>query len=240
MIKTLLNLTLTVNRQNKKEMKLQRFFLVLLIGVLAVHIVPAQTEKETSLPRKERRKWRKQKKEMSTLEFKNLFEEYLNLLDQKVQIADMQDEIQSLKDQTVEKDVQLDDFRKQLTRVQAEYKAAQLELKKMKEQLTTYNPNLINGEDFGVGVAFRVQVGAFRKKDLKKYAKTSEEFAEEEMEDLRKYVIGNFRNYEDANVLKRYLREMGVNDAWIVPYKEGKRVELKEVLDTLDNKKVLE
>ena len=71
--------------------------------------------------------------------------------------------------------------------------------------------------------------------DLGKYANQSREFSQEEMQELRKYVIGNFRNYEDANVLKRYLREMGVEDAWIVPYRDGKRVPLKDVLTAQSN-----
>ena len=67
--------------------------------------------------------------------------------------------------------------------------------------------------------------------DLGKYAEQSKEFSQEDMQELRKYVIGNFRNYEDANVLKRYLREMGVEDAWIVPYRDGRRVPLKDVIN---------
>ena len=118
--------------------------------------------------------------------------------------------------------------------MQAAYQAAQRELENLKNQpapLHQHNPNVVNGEDFSVGVVFKVQVGAFRKMDLEKYAETSKQFDQEDMEELRRYVIGNFRNYEDANVLKRYLREMGVEDAWIVPYKDNRRVPLKEVIE---------
>ena len=30
---------------------------------------------------------------------------------------------------------------------------------------------------------------------------------------------------------KKYLREMGVSDAWVVAYKDGNRVELKDALE---------
>ena len=30
---------------------------------------------------------------------------------------------------------------------------------------------------------------------------------------------------------KKYMREMGVKDAWIVPYRDGERVEIKDVLE---------
>ena len=109
--------------------------------------------------------------------------------------------------------------------MQAAYQAAQREIENIKDESITpvYNPELINGEDFSVGVVFKVQVGAFRKIDLAKYAETAKDF-DQEGNELRKYIIGNFRNYDDANILKRYLREMGVSDAWIVPYRDGKRV----------------
>lgn len=213
-------------------MKLQKTFLTLLLGVFVASIALAQTTEQRPLTKKEKKEWKKRKKKMSPEDFKALYDENSS---QKAQIASIEGEIQNLESQVSAKDDQVGDLQKQVTRMQAAYQAAQREIDNLKEQQANqpvYNPELINGEDFSIGVVFKVQVGAFRKMDLKKYAESSKEFSEEGMEELRKYVIGNFRNYEDANVLKRYLREMGVNDAWIVPYRDGQRVPLKEVLDT--------
>ena len=46
-----------------------------------------------------------------------------------------------------------------------------------------------------------------------------------------RYTLGEFRDYWEADKFKKYLREMGVKDAWIVPYKDGKRVPIKDVLE---------
>ena len=47
----------------------------------------------------------------------------------------------------------------------------------------------------------------------------------------KKYTLGFFGDYWEAENFKKYLREMGVKDAWIVAYKNGSRVELKDVLE---------
>lgn len=210
-------------------MKPQKVLLTLVLGILVASVALAQTADERPLTKKEKREWKKKKKKMSPEDFRIMYEENTS---QKAQIASMEGEISSLESQITSKDDKISDLQKQVTRMQAAYQAAQNEIEnlKSKPQPPAYNPDLINGEDFSKGVVFKVQVGAFRKMDLEKYANTSKEFDSEGADDLRKYVIGNFRNYEDANVLKRYLREMGVDDAWIVPYRDGERVPLKDVL----------
>ncbi len=212
-------------------MRITKTFGMLLLGVFVATAAIAQTETQRPLTKKEKKEWRKKKKQMSEQDFRNMYEQNTA---QKASIASMQSEISSLEAQVTEKDGQVSDLQKQVTRMQAAYQAAQRELENLKSQpqqvQPAYNPNVVNGEDFSIGVVFKVQVGAFRKMDLEKYAESSNEFDQEDMEELRRYVIGHFRNYEDANVLKRYLREMGVQDAWIVPYKDNRRVPLKEVI----------
>ncbi len=216
-------------------MKTTKVFFTLLIGILSATMAFGQmTKAEKKAYKREMKEWKKKKKAMSPDDFKVLFEEHTAL---KASNAAMVGEVETLEEQITAKDNQISDQQKNVQRMQAQYQATQRELDKLKAKPAqpAYNPELINGEDFSVGVVFKVQVGAFRKMDLGKYAQQSKEFSQEEMQELRKYVIGNFRNYEDANVLKRYLREMGVEDAWIVPYRDGKRVPLKDVLQAQSN-----
>ena len=211
-------------------MKTSKVFFTLLVGVLTASMAFGQmTKAEKKAYKLEMKEWKKKKKAMTPDDFKVLFEEHST---QKAKNAALTGEVETLEEQISAKDIKLTDLQKQVTRMQTTYQAAQRELENLKNQpqQPAYNPDLVNGEDFSVGVVFKVQVGAFRKIDLGKYAKQSKDFNQEDAEELRKYVIGNFRNYEDANVLKRYLREMGVEDAWIVPYRDGRRVPLKDVL----------
>ena len=216
-------------------MKTTKVFFTLLIGILSATMAFGQmTKAEKKAYKREMKEWKKKKKAMTPDDFKVLFEEHTAL---KASNAAMVGEVETLEEQITAKDQQISDQQKQVQRMQAQYQATQRELDNLKSQpkQPAYNPEVINGEDFSVGVVFKVQVGAFRKMDLGKYANQSKEFSQEEMQELRKYVIGNFRNYDDANVLKRYLREMGVEDAWIVPYRDGKRVPLKDVLTAQSN-----
>ena len=213
-----------------------RVVLTLFIGILTASLAFGQmTKAEQKAHKKEMKEWKKRKKRMSSEDFKELVDNQIQL---KAAAAGALSDIESLENQVATKDGQIGDLQKQVTRMQASYQAAQRELDNLQQNIATqpvYNPDLINGEDFSVGVVFKVQVGAFRKVDLEKYAETSKDFSQEEGEELRKYIIGNFRNYEDANVLKRYLREMGVDDAWVVPYRDGIRVPLKEVVADIEN-----
>lgn len=211
-------------------MKAQKVFLTLLLGIFVASAAIAQTIDVRPLTKKEISEWKKKKKKMTVEAFKRLSDENVA---QRAMIASSQGEIQNLEKQLSAKDDKVSDLQKQVTRMQAAYQVAQREIENLKSQPNrpAYRVETSGGEDFDIGVVFKVQVGAFRKIDLNKYANSAKDFSEEEKEDLRKYVIGNFRNYDDANVLKRYLREMGVEDAWIVPYRDGKRVPLKDVLD---------
>jgi hypothetical protein len=81
-------------------------------------------------------------------------------------------------------------------------------------------------------VVFKVQIGAFRNRNLQKYLNNSRHFTgETDPDGLRKYTLGFFNDYWEANNFKRYMREMGVHDAWIVTYKDGKRVPIKDALE---------
>jgi thiol:disulfide interchange protein len=79
------------------------------------------------------------------------------------------------------------------------------------------------------GLVYKVQIGAFRNKDLTKYFENNPNFSGEiDADGIKKYTLGIFQEYWEADQFKKYLREMGVNDAWIVAYKDGKRVDMRD------------
>jgi hypothetical protein len=99
-----------------------------------------------------------------------------------------------------------------------------------------YGVDKATGRPFIKGIIFKVQVSADKDIDLSDVLVDDSHHTnleQEKADDLNKYTIGHFRNYWEANKLKKGLRKMGVRWAWIVPYKDGKRVLLKEVLDTV-------
>jgi hypothetical protein len=76
-----------------------------------------------------------------------------------------------------------------------------------------------------------VQIGAFlNKEDLVKFAGNNKNFNAETDNSVQKFTLGVFKDYWQADTFKKYLRQMGVKDAWIVCFKDGQRVPLKDVL----------
>lgn len=133
-------------------------------------------------------------------------------------------QVSTLNKQVSEKNARIAELEDQLSRIRGELTSAKAELAQYKEAPAPM--------DFSRGVVFKVQIGAFKKKDLSKYFNNNPNFGGEAVEKgEQKFTIGIFRDYWDADKFKKYMREMGVKDAWIVPYKDGVRVDIKDVLE---------
>ena len=75
-----------------------------------------------------------------------------------------------------------------------------------------------------VGVVYKLQIGAFAETKLPPDLEEAKQIDVEDVGDLQKILIGSFRDYEKAKRLGAYLKAMGIEDAWIVGYLDGKRV----------------
>ncbi|MBI5541822.1 MAG: hypothetical protein HY951_17330 [Bacteroidia bacterium] len=85
-------------------------------------------------------------------------------------------------------------------------------------------------------IVFKVQVAACHRqipeKELHKRYPGSENILIEMHDGWYKYLIGNFSKYSEAKQAKVLT---GTPDAWIVVYKNGKRVHISEVINMLSN-----
>ncbi|MFN9502521.1 MAG: hypothetical protein ACK57K_14450 [Chryseotalea sp.] len=127
-----------------------------------------------------------------------------------------------------EKDVRITELEDEIGQIRSQLSTAKAEL----AQLKAAPP--VNPMDFSKGVVFKVQIGAFKNKDLSKYFDNNPNFGGEAAKgeaEPQKLTIGVFRDYWEADTFKKYMRDMGVKDAWIVPYRDGQRVEIKDVLE---------
>ena len=186
------------------------------------------TEVFAQLSKKEKKEWKKKAKEYKTnpAALKQLTEEK-QTADNNV--VDLSGQVKSLQSTISDKDAKIAELEDQISRMRSELNAARAEI----AQLRTAPP--VNPMDFSKGVVFKVQVGAFKNKDLSKYFDNNPNFggeaADKDSNEPQKITIGIFRDYWEADTFKKYMREMGVKDAWIVPYKDGVRVEIKDVLE---------
>ena len=79
------------------------------------------------------------------------------------------------------------------------------------------------------GYYYRIQLGAFKNFDLKnKINKDDQSIQVEYLKGLEKYMIGLFFTFEDAAAYRKDIQQMGIKDAFIVPYKDGIRITHQE------------
>ncbi len=197
--------------------------LVLTLSLLIGFSATAQLSKA------EKKEWKtKYKAYKKDLEgFKNLVEENSTL---KSQLSTTKRQLSTLQSQMGDKDAKIAELQDQVTRMQVQVAAAKEAEQAAKAALgnkPAAQPSPMSMD----GVVFKVQIGAFAKKDMSKFFDNNPMFSGEDENGLQKVTVGFFRDYWEADTFKKHLREMGVKDAWIVPYKDGKRVPIKDVLE---------
>ena len=157
-------------------------------------------------------------------EFKKSPENLKQLSEQKVEadtkVVDLSGKVREMEGTISERDARITELEEQLSRMRGELASCNSQLVQLREA-----PAVVNPMDFSKGVVFKVQVGAFKNKDLQKYFDNNPNFggeARKEPTDPQKITIGIFRDYWEADTFKKYMRDMGVKDAWIVPYRDGR------------------
>ena len=82
------------------------------------------------------------------------------------------------------------------------------------------------------GLVFKVQIGAFKNAlPNSTFKGLSPVIAQSTPNGYIRYMAGNFEKYESANAVKNDLKNLGYNDAFVVAYYNGKRINLNEGVD---------
>ena len=198
--------------------------LVLTLSLLIGFSVSAQLSKE------EKKEWKtKYKAYKKDLEgFKDLVQENSTL---KSELSTTKRQLTTLQSQMGDKDARIAELQDEATRMKVQVAAARdAELQARKS--AGARPVAVSKSPMSMdGIVFKVQIGAFEKKDMSKFFDNNPMFSGQDENGLQKITVGFFRDYWEADTLKKYLREMGVKDAWIVPFKDSKRVPIKDVLE---------
>lgn len=208
---------------------------MLLLFTISVAMIP-ETVVAQKLSKKERKRLKKEKKKRLKALKKLSAEDFQQQQDERQELmtkaSTLESELSSVKSELSQKDgqvKQLEDKVRKLENSLTEAKSAQ--------PASQQNVPMASSEDgqYDQGLVFRVQIGAYQNQSLAEYD-TSENFNEDNgPNNLQMYTLGNFRDYWEADKFKKYLRKMGVRDAWIVPYEDGQRRPIKEVLEQLRN-----
>lgn len=86
------------------------------------------------------------------------------------------------------------------------------------------------------GYYYRVQLGAYKFYDIKTKPAADESFNTESSNEMDKMTLGLFYTLAEADQFKEDVRKMGIKDAFVVPYKDGKRITHKEAAEGLKKK----
>jgi vacuolar-type H+-ATPase subunit I/STV1 len=194
----------------------------------------AGTHTFAQLSKQEKKEWKKKAKEFAKnpANLKQLTEDKQT---SDNQVSTLNNQVKQMQSTMSDKDARIAELEDQLSQSRSQLSAARAEIAQLKET------PMISPKDYSKGVVFKVQIGAFKNKDLAKYFENNENFGGEKAEDgTQRYTIGVFRDYWEADTFKKYMREMGVKDAWIVPFRDGQRVDIKDVLEGVVNEKPAE
>jgi len=199
--------------------KITLLFTIIMVGAIAFN-ASAQMDK------KEKKEWKKKAKQYAKNpeQLKQLTDDNQAL---QSQVNSLKTDNTGLQSRISDKDSKISELQDDMSKLRSDLAAAKAAAKEAKPKPVEMKA----GEKMIDGVVFKVQIGAFRNKDLSKYFDNNENFGGESADGTQKITLGQFRDYWEADTFKKYLREMGVKDAWIVPYKDGVRVEIKDVLE---------
>lgn len=127
----------------------------------------------------------------------------------------------------------------EMNTLQATNANLQQENNNLKNDLTAANQSIntlsttVAESSFQRGIVFKVQIGAYQNEELSENMANSDNLGTENSNDVHKIVLGQFRDFNKADQLKKQLRTMGVKDAWIVSYKDGLRITIEEAFSEL-------
>jgi len=181
-------------------------------------------DSNAQMSKKEKKEWKKKIKALKPQQYKTLLDQNKSL---STQVTSLKGELSEVDSKISEKNSQISGYQDQVSELRTQLSQAKSAPKPV-EQPTRKGGYI----DDSKGVVFKVQIGAFKNKDLSKYLNNTENFSGDVGDDgLRKYYLGIFKDYWEADTFKKYLREMGVSEAWIVSFKDGQKVPIKDVLE---------
>ena len=98
------------------------------------------------------------------------------------------------------------------------------ENERLRASTTTTPPT---GTGTVAGVVFRVQAGAFTKGRIPQNIQNLPDTMIEEEGNLQKVLVGSYRNINEARARATQLKQQGVEGAFVVAYKDGKRISIE-------------
>lgn len=177
-----------------------------------------------SLSKEELKEWKQKLKNLKPEQLKELYDDQNEL---QTQISSLNLEVSKLENKLIDWEAEIEKLQIELEDMEGAAKAtAVAEAQNSSAAYDQYTQQTV------AGVVYKVQIGAFKSFDITKYFDNHKNFSGDvDADGTMKYTLGVFKDYWEADKLKKYLRDMGVAGAWVVAYKDGKRINIKDALE---------
>jgi regulator of replication initiation timing len=180
-------------------------------------------------PKQEEKFWKSKAKGYvkNPLSLKRDFEMYQNQITElKEQVAQLQSVQTSKENEVASVKNQVDSLKWENVQMKGEKQSLQKKIDKLEVSFKSATKVV----EVGVkpGLIYRVQIGAFSQHEMKNKPVKADDFVEEKVDGLNKYMLGNARTQQDAELFAEELKKIGIKDAWVVPYIDGLRVTFAE------------
>ncbi len=113
---------------------------------------------------------------------------------------------------------------------------------KFEEEVVRVNNQSIKREIVG-DVEYRVQIGAFKKdipEDIMRIYLQFDNIDENIQKDLTVLTLGEYGDYDIAKAFCSNIKEMGIPDAFVVAYNQGRKISIEEAQEYLERKRAEE
>jgi len=190
----------------------------------------ATTASAQSLSKQEKKEWKKRAKQYkkNPAALKALSEEAQEL---RSEMSELEAEANQLRQQNQALQANYDQQVAKATTLQAELNQMTIKLQEAQMALQSRNNSEVETSATNLqGVIFRVQIGAYENQQIDEELVTTENLSLEEQSNLQKIVVGQFRDYYRAQELRDKLKQIGIEGAWIVSYRDGMRVPIEDAL----------
>ncbi len=92
--------------------------------------------------------------------------------------------------------------------------------------------NLLDESTTATNVTYKVQLAAYLDKLPEQYYKVFDNIDKvpTSQDQLKKFLIGSFSTYDEASKIKKMVRQMGIEGAFVVPYQNNERIPIDKAL----------
>jgi len=199
---------------------------LILLGLSVVILLLAADWYERKQITKSQPTFAEMSKEIEELE--TSLDEMISHVQNKEMALDMREDLLE------EKNIELAFMADKVRKMEKQNAKAKQHAEKLKEQLLTSKTMLkeayalVDAERNTQGLVYRIQIGMLKDEVIPSFPFQADMFLVEESEEHNKYVLGSFREYPASLEFRDLIRKLGMEDAWVVAYVDGNRMELTE------------